>query len=145
MNREKWFEKINNRIIINENWCHIRQWALNNSWYGVMKIDWKFWYIHRFVYDYIKWIPEWLTIDHICKNIKCCNINHLQTMSRKDTSKQWWDFSRKNKTILYCDKHNKNRERNKKWYFCRDCRNEYTKEWRKRKKEFRKIGGVVTQ
>lgn len=40
---------------------------------------------HRFVWEQEKGpIPEGYTIDHLCNNRACCNIHHLQVLTRTD-------------------------------------------------------------
>lgn len=75
--------------IEDDNWCLMRTKAKNDSWYWVKKIEWKFRYVHRFVYDYNKGIDEWMTVDHICHNQLCCNIEHLRLLSMSDNCRDW--------------------------------------------------------
>lgn len=83
MDRKKAFYDIQWRISVNGNWCYIRQWAKNNSGYWVKKIDGKFWYTHRFIYDYLIGIDAGMVVDHRCKTPLCCNIQHLQLLNCK--------------------------------------------------------------
>lgn len=106
MNREEWFERIMSRSKYNNHWCIIWQWAKNNSWYWVQKIDWAFWYVHRFVYDYIIWIDKWMTVDHICKTPLCCNIDHLRLLTHYDNCIEWVISSAMKSTKHACEVHN---------------------------------------
>lgn len=125
MDRDQWYEKITSRIIIDNNWCHIWQWAKNDSWYGVQCIDGKFWYVHRFIYDYIYWINEWMTIDHVCKNPLCCNINHLRELTFKENAYQWVISSAEKNRKTFCNKHSIPRERHWNHFHCNVCLYEY--------------------
>jgi hypothetical protein len=131
MNRDEWYNRIQSRIIINDNWCHVWQWAKNDSWYWVQKIDWKFWYTHRFLYDYIRWIDEWMTVDHMCKNTLCCNIEHLQLLTHKENALQWSIESWKKSKKIFCNIHNIERKYNEriKSYKCTECNKENRIKW----------------
>jgi len=41
--------------------------------------------VHRLAYEcWVGKIPEGMTIDHLCRNRKCLNVNHLEVVSRGD-------------------------------------------------------------
>lgn len=53
--------------------------------YGRMRVDGKSQLVHRIMYAIVKGpIPEGVTVQHECKNKKCCNPQHLSLMSWED-------------------------------------------------------------
>ena len=137
MNNVDYYNKILSRCVKNDNWCLERKWACNDSLYWVIKIDWKFRYVHRFIYEHINGIPEWFTVDHKCKNTKCCNIDHLWLHTKYECSSQWWQTRANDTKKTFCDKHNCERVYNEKKqrYYCKYCANETTKKWYKKNKD----------
>lgn len=58
---------------------------INNHGYGVFGIKNKNYYSHRLSYEYFKEeIPKNTELDHLCKNTKCCNPEHLEAVSHKE-------------------------------------------------------------
>ena len=60
------------------NWCK----ATSKYGYGTLKVGGKQWRAHRYYYEkYVGKIPEGLTIDHLCRNKKCVNPEHLEAVT----------------------------------------------------------------
>ena len=133
MNREKWYLKIISRCNY-DNWCFVWQWAKNDSWYGVQNICWKFRYVHRFIYDYLVGIDEWMTVDHICHNKLCCELSHLRLLTPKENSKDGGLYAAKKTRKLICDKCWESRIIISWRLRCRKCLNKYMKNMRLYKK-----------
>lgn len=58
--------------------------AKSSAGYGQTRINNKLYYTHRLFYEQeYGFIPENLTIDHLCRNRACCNPNHLEVVTRK--------------------------------------------------------------
>lgn len=56
--------------------------CLNSKGYGCVQIDKKRHLTHRASYQlHIGDIPDGLTLDHLCRNKKCCNPHHLEPVS----------------------------------------------------------------
>lgn len=54
-------------------------------------------FAHRIVYKLYKGdIPKDLDLDHLCKNRKCVNPEHLQPITKKDHRKRTWEQRKKN-------------------------------------------------
>lgn len=52
--------------------------------YGRFQLNRKSEYAHRVAYELIKGkIPENLVINHLCRNRKCCNPDHLEVITQK--------------------------------------------------------------
>lgn len=46
-------------------------------------------YVHRVIYEtLVAPIPDGLVIDHLCKNRRCVNINHLEVVTRNENSRR---------------------------------------------------------
>lgn len=42
-------------------------------------------YAHRYAWERVNGsIPDGLTVDHLCRNRRCCNVNHLELVSRNE-------------------------------------------------------------
>lgn len=79
-------------LIPADRWCVNTQsgcwnWrgSLNSNGYGKFKCGGKMIYAHRAAYERAKGpIPEGATIDHTCRNRRCCNPAHLEAVSLKE-------------------------------------------------------------
>lgn len=50
--------------------------------YGVVKMAGKMIMVHRVIWQQANGlIPEGLQIDHICRNTRCCNVEHLRVVT----------------------------------------------------------------
>jgi hypothetical protein len=74
--------------------CQVWTGARNNKGYGSMRLSThKTSLVHRFIYEQIVGpIPAGLTIDHLCRNKLCVNVEHLEVVTRSENSlRQWRD------------------------------------------------------
>lgn len=70
-----------------KNGCWIWKAALNNSGYGIFGMKPKLLLAHRVSYElFVSPIPYDLVIDHVCKNTKCVNPEHLRLLSHAKNS-----------------------------------------------------------
>ncbi len=72
-------------IKIVESGCWEWQGYVFKSGYGSFWFNDKTYRSHRFIYEYYHGsiCPD-LTIDHLCRNRKCCNPNHLEQVTYKE-------------------------------------------------------------
>ena len=94
-------EKIKGKIISNikviDN-CWVWQGTIINTGYGQISYHNKHYSVHRLSYIlYIGEIPEKLELDHLCRNRKCCNPDHLEPVTRKENIRRS-PLHNKNKT-----------------------------------------------
>ena len=84
--RKELFENFYSKIKFNEsNWCWDWLGSLNSGGYGQFSFQNKTWKSHRMSYMLFKGvIPNDREIDHLCKNRKCCNPEHLRLVSASD-------------------------------------------------------------
>ena len=62
--------------------CLIWTAAKDSGGYGCLTVKGKHWRAHRFIYSILKnGIDSKLTIDHLCRNRSCVNIQHLEQVS----------------------------------------------------------------
>ena len=60
-------------------------------------------YAHRLIYEHYKGdIPKGLQIDHLCRNRRCVNPNHLEAVSRKQNILRGNAFSGVNARKTHC-------------------------------------------
>jgi len=72
------------KIIISPNNCWEWQGSKTKEGYGRFALDKIMIMAHRFSYEYhVRYIPENLEIDHICKNKSCVNPSHLEAVTHK--------------------------------------------------------------
>ena len=87
MSREAFFKK---HVEVDEatgcwNWTG----ALARGGYGAFEGDRGTTKSHRWAYaHYIGPIPDGLVIDHLCRNRKCCNPQHLEAVTQKENVKR---------------------------------------------------------
>ena len=66
--------------------------------YGLMKINSKMIGVHRFIYEYfVGKINHALQLDHLCRNRKCANPDHLEQVTLKENLRRGINHNR-NKT-----------------------------------------------
>lgn len=64
---------------------------------------------HRYAWERDRGvIPEGFEIDHICRNRKCCNVNHLQLITRSEHAAK---TNRERKGIKFGPRRNKSTKR----------------------------------
>ena len=105
--------------------------------YGVITIDSRQRYTHRFAYEVnIGKIPESLTIDHLCKNKLCANPEHMEVVSNRENNMRGNSMSAINARKTHCKNGHpligsnlrvrKTGVRN-----CRICIRKYERDWTK--------------
>jgi len=85
-------QRANEKISIDESTgCWIWTGSTSNKSsshpYGNLKVDGKMVYAHRFLYAAHKGpIPPGMQIDHLCRNTKCCNPEHLEVVTPRENT-----------------------------------------------------------
>lgn len=70
---------------LDPNGCWEWTGATSAGGYGQMGLERKIVYTHRFSYEFHKGpIPEGMSLDHLCRNTKCCNPDHLEPVTHKE-------------------------------------------------------------
>jgi hypothetical protein len=60
-------------------------------------------YTHRVAYELIVGkIPDGLTIDHLCRNRRCCNPAHLETVTQAENNRRGNGWSGRNHRKTHC-------------------------------------------
>ena len=84
-------QHIKSKVEIDENGCWNWTGKIAKNGYGHItypnKNDRKTYLIHRITYALFKSeIPIGMTIDHLCRNRKCCNPEHLEIVTSKENT-----------------------------------------------------------
>ena len=95
--------------------------------------------VHRFVYEQLVGaIPKEKHLDHLCRNRKCCNPDHLEPVDPKTNTHRGAGVSAKNARKTHC---NRGHDLNEAYVFkptgqrqCRKCARLYDKKRRPRKR-----------
>jgi len=60
--------------------------------YGRVNFDKKIWYVHRLVWTWNRGpIPEGMTVDHLCQNTLCQNVDHMELVSSAENRRRCTD------------------------------------------------------
>ncbi len=74
-----------------------------NNGYGCLWHDGHSTFAHRFAYQlFVGPIPEGLEIDHLCRNRKCVNPDHLETVTKKENLLRGIGFGAINARKTHC-------------------------------------------
>ena len=72
-------------FLVTKSDCHEWNGHVTKNGYGLTYCNKKTCYVHRLVYEYyFGSIPTGFQIDHLCKNRKCMNPNHLEAVTQKE-------------------------------------------------------------
>lgn len=96
---------------------------------------------HRMVYTFIKGpIPEGMQIDHLCRNRKCVNPNHLEPVTQQENMRRGQGIAARNKAKIFCMRGHPLYGENVGLYkngnrFCRECKTMTSKAWHDKKRQ----------
>ena len=83
---------------ISDNECWEWKGNTNGKGYGVISIKGTRTYVHRVSFQLFKGkIPAWLQIDHLCRNKKCFNPNHLDLVTTQENTRRFHAHHSQNK------------------------------------------------
>lgn len=118
--------------------CWEWQRGLDKDGYGQLTINTKKIKPHRFSYELYKGkIPEGLEIDHLCRNRKCVNPNHLELVTHQENIKRGdkTNLGLYNKVKTHCKRGHEFNKENSYFYktqrMCKICLTIRTKIYRK--------------
>jgi hypothetical protein len=78
-------ERFNAKVTVAPSGCHEWVGAMVPEGYGQMHAGGRAKYAHRLAYEHRRGaIPAGLVIDHLCRNRKCVNPDHLEAVTTKE-------------------------------------------------------------
>lgn len=82
-------EKLKERCIATPTGCWEWQGAKSGSGYGCVGMNGRKVATHRLAYIwFVGPIPDGLELDHLCRNIICCNPEHLEAVTRAENQRR---------------------------------------------------------
>jgi len=83
--------------------CLIWNGHINKKGYGMMSLNHQAFLVHRISYELFKGsIPKGLTVDHLCKNKACQNVDHMEAISNKDNILRGNNTAARNSRKTHC-------------------------------------------
>jgi hypothetical protein len=80
------------RVVGNGRGCWEWSGADSGTGYGIVGWDGQKYRVHRLAYELTKGpIPDGLVIDHLCRNRRCCNPDHLEAVTQRENTRRWAD------------------------------------------------------
>lgn len=91
------------RFQIDESGCWVWQGPMNDNGYGRVSIDGRLEYAHRLSYRFfVGPILAGLTIDHLCRNKRCVNPEHLEAVLPEENTARGNGPTARNKRKTRC-------------------------------------------
>lgn len=110
--------------------CIEWQSTLDNKGYGVLTLNGRQWKAHRIAKALSgEFVPHFLASDHLCKNTKCVNSEHIELVMNAENVMRGKSFAVENANKTEClnghpfSKYGGIRNyRGKIWRFCKECK-----------------------
>lgn len=136
---ERFFSKIEKT---NSCWNWIG--GLNTTGYGVFFNGKKIVKAHRFMYELVKGdIQKGLQLDHLCRNTKCVNPQHLEAVTPQINVLRGIGIAAKEAQQTHCKHGHKFDESTiDKWHLsigkrmCKECQKKYYRDWKSRHPDY---------
>ena len=140
--RKSVLERFWSKVKIMESGCWEWQAGLTKAGYGEFQLNGTMVKSHRFAYKLLKGeIPEDMVIDHLCRNRRCVNPEHLEVVTMKVNTIRGIGPSSKCARLTHCPKGHPYDLLNTYIYAdgsrrCRACRREQEQKRRNKRYEF---------
>ena len=96
-------ERFLNKVRVSDSGCWEWTGFVKPNGYGNIAIHNKPRYTHRTIYEYYYGnIDSNLTIDHLCRNRRCCNPNHLEQVTTKENLMRGNGLASQNAKKTHC-------------------------------------------
>lgn len=83
-------ERVLHRLMITNNGCWVTSYSTKSTGYAAITVNpTQRTYLHRFMYEhYVGLIPAGLQIDHLCRNRRCINPDHLEPVTPGENARR---------------------------------------------------------
>lgn len=89
--------------IVPDGECLVWQGALNRDGYGQVGYGGRRWLVHRLVFTLARGeVPTGLTLDHLCRNRRCVNPDHLDPVSQRENTLRGEGFAAQKLRQTHC-------------------------------------------
>lgn len=129
-------ERLTSRYTEDDNGCWVWNGAISAGKYGSLYYQGRMQKAHRVAWVlYRGEIPAGLDLDHLCRNTKCCNPDHLEPVTRSENLKRSPLMDRRS-SLTHCKRGHEFTPENTilrnggTWRACRECQRMHTREWR---------------
>lgn len=90
-------------IVVTVDGCHAWAGNLTPEGYGTLVYEGRPWFAHRVAYELLVGsIPEGMTLDHLCRNRACVNVEHLEPVTMKENILRGTSPSAENARKTHC-------------------------------------------
>lgn len=138
MNTRPVLERFYDKVLFTTD-CWEWQGHIIHNGYGQFGLNSKVVGSHRFAYElYNGKIPQGMTVDHLCRNRKCCNPEHLEIVTNKENILRGIGITAINSKKTHCKRGHPlsgdNLYKYKNMRECKKCSRQATIDYRKRMK-----------
>ena len=131
------------RVRIEPSGCWVWTGSCLKNGYGQFNVGGHHLVVHRWAYErFVGPIPEGLTLDHLCRNRACVNLDHLEPVTRGENVLRGTGFAARNARKTHCPQGHEYTPANTivcrdGYRKCRICANAAVRAWHERQKSFR--------
>ena len=96
-------ERFAAKYVVSPSGCWNWTASVNEGGYGQFFVGGKRWRSHRFAWTAFRGeIPAGLELDHLCRNRRCCNPEHLEPVTRRENQRRGNGPTARNIDATHC-------------------------------------------